>query len=766
MPELAQGSFPHLLSPLDLGPFTVPNRLVMGSMHVGLEDEADDAPKLAAHLAERARGGVGLIVTGGYSPNLSGRLTPHGAQVRPRRMDAHRLVTRDVHEAGGRIVLQLLHAGRYSFHPLAAAPSAGKSPITPFRARGLTRAGVRRTIADFARAARAGVEAGYDGVEIMGSEGYLLNQFLAPRTNRRRDRFGRTAEDRRAVPLAVATAVREAIGPRALLTYRISLLDLVPEGQDWEETLALAHALEAIGVDVLSTGIGWHEARVPTIATSVPSGAFVEVSRRLRESVDVPVVASNRLHDPHLAESVIADGSADLVSMARQLLADPQLPAKLASDREREVVSCISCNQACLDKVFSGERASCLVNPRAARETELTLLPVPVPRRRRVAVVGGGPAGLEAAVAAAERGHVVTLFEASSQLGGQFLFASRIPGKEAYAEALRSWQSRLAAEGVDVRLETRPDAETLRGFDDVIIATGVRPRVLDLPGFGTTAGRPARDVTAGRTTSGAGAEAEEPQVLSYAQLLAMPRHEALAAVGERVAIIGAGGIGVDVAEFLTAPEPSLTEDPPAWRERWGMADPAAFRGGLAPSAASTPSSMSAGRAPSALAVADRPGAEASAAVATRPCAAPARPREVHLLQRKSSKIGKGLGRTTGWVHRAELRHAGIIEHRGVAYRSIDAAGLHVTDGQPEGRPENQPENRPEGQEPGPRERVIAVDTVVICAGQVSERTLADELLALQGEDAPRVHVIGGADVAAELDAERAIRQAVETAAAL
>ncbi|MBK0331758.1 FAD-dependent oxidoreductase [Brachybacterium sp. MASK1Z-5] len=759
MPELAQGSFPHLLSPLDLGPFTVPNRLVMGSMHVGLEDEAADAPKLAAHLAERARGGVGLIVTGGYSPNLSGRLTPHGAQVRPRRMDAHRLVTRDVHEAGGRIVLQLLHAGRYSFHPLAAAPSAGRSPITPFRARGLTRAGVRRTIADFARAARAGVEAGYDGVEIMGSEGYLLNQFLAPRTNRRRDRFGRTAEDRRAVPLAVAMAVREAIGPRALLTYRISLLDLVPEGQDWEETLALAHALEEIGVDVLSTGIGWHEARVPTIATSVPSGAFVEVSRRLRESVDVPVVASNRLHDPHLAESVIADGSADLVSMARQLLADPQLPAKLASGREREVVSCISCNQACLDKVFSGERASCLVNPRAARETELTLLPVPVPRRRKVAVVGGGPAGLEAAVAAAVRGHVVTLFEASSQIGGQFLFASRIPGKEAYAEALRSWQSRLVAEGVDVRLETRPDAGSLRGFDDVIIATGVRPRVLDLPGFGTTAGR---------TTSRAGAE--EPQVLSYAQLLSMPRHEALTAVGERVAIIGAGGIGVDVAEFLTAPEPSLTEDPPAWRERWGMADPAAFRGGLAASAASTPSSMSAARAPSALAVAAPPATETPSSVLTDPHAAPARPREVHLLQRKSSKIGKGLGRTTGWVHRAELRHAGIIEHRGVAYRSIDAAGLHVTDGQPEERPDDQPgsrsENRVEGQDPEARESVIAVDTVVICAGQVSERTLADELLALQGEDAPRVHVIGGADVAAELDAERAIRQAVETAAAL
>jgi 2,4-dienoyl-CoA reductase (NADPH2) len=741
MPELAQSSFPHLLSPLDLGPFTVPNRLVMGSMHVGLEDEERDAPKLAAHLAERARGGVGLIVTGGFSPNLSGRLTPHGAQIRPRRMDAHRLVTRDVHEAGGRIVLQLLHAGRYSFHPLAASASAGKSPITPFRARALTRVGVRRTIADFARAARAGIEAGYDGIEIMGSEGYLLNQFLAPRTNQRRDGYGRTAEDRRAVPLAVAAAVREAIGPSALLTYRISLLDLVPEGQDWEETLALARGLQEIGVDVLSTGIGWHEARVPTIATSVPSGAFVDVSRRLRESVEVPVVASNRLHDPHLAESVIADGTADLVSMARQLLADPQLPAKLTSGREKQIVSCISCNQACLDKVFSGERASCLVNPRAARETELTLLPVPVPRRRKVAVVGGGPAGLEAAVAAAERGHVVTLYEATSQLGGQFLFASRIPGKEAYAEALRSWRMRLVAEGVGVELETRPDAEALRAFDDVIVATGVRPRELDLPGFATSGALP---------TGGASGRPDGPRILSYAQLLSMPRRDALAAVGERVAIIGAGGIGVDVAEFLTAPEPSLTEDPPAWRERWGVADPAAFRGGLAPSA---------------LAVADRPRAATGAAT-------PSGPREVHLLQRKTSKIGKGLGRTTGWVHRAELRHAGIIEHRGVAYRGVDVDGLHITEGQ-DGRDQRQGQTRRHGQGPDGegnesehQERVLAVDTVVVCAGQVSERALADELLALQGEGAPRVHVIGGADVAAELDAERAIRQAVETAAAL
>ncbi|PWH07488.1 NADPH-dependent 2,4-dienoyl-CoA reductase [Brachybacterium endophyticum] len=717
MPELATSSpssaFPHLLSPLDLGPFTVKNRLVMGSMHVGLEDHAKDAPKLAAHLAERARGGVGLIVTGGCSPNLSGRLTPHGAQIRPGHMDAHLLVTRDVHEADGRIVLQLLHAGRYAFHPLAVSPSGGRSPITPFRSRPLTRIGVRRTIDAFARAARAGVEAGYDGVEVMGSEGYLLNQFLAPATNRRRDRYGRTAEDRRAVPLAVAGAVREAIGPRGLLTYRISLQDLVKNGQDWDEILALARELEARGVDVLSTGIGWHEARVPTIATSVPPGAFVDVTRHLREQVSVPVVASNRLHDAHIAESVLADGSADLISMARQLLADPQLPRKLEAGRENQIVSCISCNQACLDKVFVGERASCLVNPRAAHETELRLLPVPVQRRRKVAVVGGGPAGLEAAISAAERGHTVTLFEALDEVGGQFLFAARIPGKESYGEALRSWRTRLVAAGVGVHLSTRADAEMLAGFDDVIVATGVRPRVLDLPGFA-----PPADPAA---ASGPG-----PRVLSYAQLLSMPRERALAEVGERVAIIGAGGIGVDVAEFLTAPLPSFTEDLPAWRERWGVVDPAERRGGLAVRERT-------GQAPTAL-------LERSAV-----------PTEVHVLQRRTGKIGKDLGRTTGWVHRAELRHAGIIEHRGVAYRAIDAAGLHVTE---------------PGTDPGaaPTETVVAADTVVVCAGQESERGLVDELALL--EDGPRVHVIGGADVAAELDAERAIRQAVETAAAL
>ncbi|MCT1431428.1 NADPH-dependent 2,4-dienoyl-CoA reductase [Brachybacterium muris] len=728
--------YARLLSPLDLGRFEVRNRIVMGSMHVGLEDSPADADKLAAYLAERARGGVGLIVTGGYSPDRTGRLTPRGGQADERTMERHRVITREVHEADGRIILQLLHAGRYAFHPLAASARAGKSPLTPFRARRLTRRGVQRTIDHFAAAAHRAVQAGYDGVELMGSEGYLLNQFLAPATNRRQDRWGRGAEARRAFPLAVAAAVREAIGPDALLSYRISLLDLVPEGQDWVETMVLARGLTERGVDVLSTGIGWHESRVPTIVTSVPRAAFTPLTERLRMSVDVPVVASNRIHDPAVAEQVLADGQADLISMARPLLADPHLPRKLADGRASQVVPCIACNQACLDKVFDGQRASCLVNPRAARETELVLTPVLERRRRRVAVVGAGPAGIEAALAAAERGHVVTLFEASAELGGQLRMAARIPGKEDYGQLLHSWPMRLAAAGVGIRLNTRPTAEDLLGFHDVIVATGVAPRAVDLPGFAPDGNGPAADTPdtpdATDATDASKSAAAGPQVISYADLL-----EGRAEAGQRVAIIGAGGIGVDVAQFLTAPQPSPTLDADTWREHWGVVDPAERRGGILPRPRPQP------RVTPDSETSDGTGTDVSADA--RPTDG-RRSREVHLLQRKETKIGAGLGRTTGWVHRAELRRAGVVQHTGVAYQRIDEQGLHITVGE--------------------EQTLIEVDTVVICAGQVSERTLADELLAARSGRTPRVHVVGGADVAAELDAERAIRQAVETSAGL
>jgi len=670
-------AYPSLLEPLDLGFTTLRNRVVMGSMHTGLEDRARDFDRLAAYYAERARGGAGLIVTGGFAPNLAGALYPGSSVlVTSRQARRHRVITNAVHREGGKIALQILHAGRYAYSPLAVSASAVRSPISRFTPRALTPRGIGRTVAAYARCARLAREAGYDGVEIMGSEGYLINQFLAPRTNRRTDEWGGSPENRRRLAVEVVRAVRAAAGPDFVLVYRLSMLDLVPDGQSWDEVVALAREVEAAGATILNTGIGWHEARVPTIVTSVPRGAFTRVTAKLRPHVTIPVVTSNRISMPDLAERAIADGSADLVSLARPFLADPDWVAKAASDRADEINTCIACNQACLDHTFARKTATCLVNPRAVRETTLVL--APTRRSKHVAVVGAGPAGLAAATSLADRGHRVELFEAGDDLGGQFALAMRIPGKEEFAETIRYFRRRLELAEVKVHLGRRAEVDDLTDFDEVVVATGVEPRIPDVPGI------------------------DHPKVVTYAAAI---RGEA--PLGRRVAVMGAGGIGVDVSELLTHAESPLTVE--QWMAEWGVGEPDASRGGL---------------------------------VEPRPAASP---REVHLLQRKATPIGRGLGKTTGWVHRAALKAKGVQHHTGVSYERIEDAGLHITHGEERSDPQ-----------------VLDVDTVVVCTGQESVNTLGPELAAR----GVRVHVIGGADVAAELDAKRAIRQATELAATI
>jgi 2,4-dienoyl-CoA reductase (NADPH2) len=673
--------YPTLLSPLTVGGLTLRNRLVMGSMHTGMEDRARHLPELAAYFAERARGGVGLAVTGGYSPNVRGWLLPFGSMMtRRRHADRHRMVTDAVHAEGGAIALQVLHAGRYGYTPLNVSASATRSPITPFKANALSARAVERTVNDFVDAARLARRAGYDGVEIMGSEGYLINQFLVSATNRRTDRWGGSVENRMRFPVEIVRRTREALGDDFLLMYRMSLLDLVPDGQTWDETVALAKAVEAAGASVVNTGIGWHEARVPTILTQVPRGAWTGSTARLRPELGIPVCASNRINTPELAEQLLADGEADLVSMARPLLADPDFVNKAAANRGDEINTCIACNQACLDHTFSNKRASCLVNPRAGRETSLVLLPVPGPRRKRVAVVGAGPAGLATAVTAAERGHAVTLFEAGPEIGGQFRLAMRVPGKEEFAETLRYYTRRLEVLGVDVRLCTRASVDDVRGFDDVVVATGVLPRTVSFPG------------------------ADHSRVVPYPQVL-----DGSVTVGRRVAVVGAGGIGVDVSLFLSHDESETRED---WFAHWGVADPALHPGGLGEKKPRVPA------------------------------------REVYLLQRKTSAVGKGLAKTSGWAHRAVLRDSGVQMVPGVTYDHVDDDGLHITVGDTL-------------DVPGER-RLLDVDHVVVCAGQVSARSLYDDL---QGS-AAAVHLVGGAEVAAELDAKRAIEQGTRVAARL
>jgi 2,4-dienoyl-CoA reductase (NADPH2) len=670
--------YPHLLSPLDLGFTTLPNRVLMGSMHVGLEEAERGFERMAAFYAERARGGVGLIVTGGIAPNDRGRPYEGGAKLTNEDEAArHRVVTDAVHAEGGRIAMQILHFGRYAYHQDLVAPSAIQAPISPFVPHALTEDEIEETIGDFVRAAVLARSAGYDGVEIMGSEGYFINEFIASATNHRTDRWGGSYENRTRLPLEIVRRTREAVGEDFILIYRLSMLDLVPGGSSLEEVVALAKGIEAAGATIINTGIGWHEARIPTIATSVPRGAYTWVTKKLMGSVSVPLVTSNRINTPEVAEQVLADGRADMVSMARPFLADPEFVAKARAGRADAINTCIGCNQACLDHTFNLKITSCLVNPRACHETELVLAPTRL--KKRVAVVGAGPAGLACAVSAAGRGHDVTLFDAADEIGGQLNIAKRVPGKEEFDETLRYYRTQLKEHGVRVRLGVRVTAADLSAadFDEVVVATGVTPRTPDIDGV------------------------DHPSVVTYLDVLRDG-----APVGDQVAVIGAGGIGFDVAEYLTDGGEGASLGPRTYFRQWGVDMDYAAPGGL-----------------------------------TKP-ERPAPPRAVHLFQRKTTKVGAGLGKTTGWIHRTELKHRGVTMTAGATYDRIDDEGLHLTvDG---------------------TASVLPVDTVVLCTGQEPQRSLYEELTGA----GRAVHLIGGADVAAELDAKRAIDQGTRLAAAL
>ncbi|HEX5628499.1 MAG TPA: NADPH-dependent 2,4-dienoyl-CoA reductase [Usitatibacteraceae bacterium] len=679
--RLVTNAYPHLLAPLDLGFTTLPNRVLMGSMHTGLEDKARHFPKLAAYFAERARGGVGLIVTGGFAPNIEGWLTPFGSTLASSSAArAHRPVVQAVHAEGGRIALQILHAGRYGHSPLCVAPSKVKSPISRFTPRELSSSGVERQIRAFVRCAALAREAGYDGVEVMGSEGYFINQFLAAQSNRRTDGWGGSYGNRMRLPVEIVSRIREKVGPDFIVIFRLSMLDLVPGGSTWDEVVTLAKAVERAGATIINTGIGWHEARVPTIATSVPRAAFAWVTKKLKGEVSIPLCTTNRINDPAVAEAVLADGCADMVSMARPLLADPEFVTKAAAGRADEINTCIACNQACLDHVFQGKLSSCLVNPRACHETELAIAPAAA--RKRVAVVGAGPAGLACATTLAGRGHEVDLFEGAGEIGGQFNMAKRIPGKEEFHETIRYFRRRIEVTGVRLHLSRRVSAADLAGYDEVVLATGVAPRDPGIPG------------------------ADDPRVLSYVEVLRGEKP-----VGRRVAIVGAGGIGFDVAEFLVHDGHSPSLDIAKWRREWGVGDPAAVRGGVA---------------------------------GVKPEPSPPA-REVYLLQRKKTKPGAGLGKTTGWIHRAALKMKRVEMLAGVNYEGVVPGGLAVSFG--------------EGRE---KATVLEVDNIVLCAGQESLRELEAPLKAAGAS----VHLIGGAALAGELDAKRAIDEGTRLAAQL
>ncbi len=673
-------SYPHLLAPLDLGFTTLKNRAIMGSMHTGLE-ELGDYHRIAAYFAERAEGGAALMVTGGMAPNEEGGVLPGAAGLfTDQDISNHRIVTDAVHAAEGKIAMQILHAGRYAYSPNCVAPSPVKSPISPFPPAELDEDGIEKQIADIVTAAVRAQEAGYDGVEVMGSEGYFINQFLVTHTNKRTDRWGGSYENRMRLPIEIVRRTRKAVGTDFIIIYRLSMIDLVPNGSTWEEVVLLAKEIEKAGATIINTGIGWHEARVPTIATSVPRGAFTWVTKKLMGEVSIPLITSNRINNPKTAEDILADGCADMVSMARPWLADGYFMRKAAEGKAEQINICIACNQACLDHTFQMKLTSCLVNPRACHETVLNYEPVAA--AKTVAVVGAGPAGLSTALVAAERGHKVTLFDKDSEIGGQLNMAKKIPGKEEFWHMVDYFRTMLDVHGVEQRLNTEVTADMLGNFDEVVIATGVLPRDPDIAGQ------------------------DGSNVVSYVDVL---RHGA--DVGEKVAVIGAGGIGFDISEYLVHEGESPTENLDVWLEEWGVGDPSNVAGGLRP---------------------EGPQPEAPA-------------RAVTMMQRKAKKPGAGLGKTTGWIHRASLKMKDVEMLAGVNYERITDAGVEVSTG--EGR-----ENL----------RLVEAHTVVLCAGQVPLRTLADELEA-KGRT---VHVIGGADVAAELDAKRAIKQGSELAARL